>query len=471
MKTIIGLVLAATVCSSAWAESTPEYIRQNAVQITKNIFPSSVLAAVSGQKVLFVGEMHGTNESPELTLGLVQLLSSARPSVLIGLEIPTDAQPEIDRFLQSGDEAILKQLPFFTNSIQDGRRSRAMAHLLSQLRIIHNVTVVCIDPQSQVAGPAPTDRDLEMAKNLRLAMGRFKPDVTVTLTGNCHSKLTTQSACNPSMNPMAYDLLTLSPDLNVKNTLSLDIRYESASAWVSMNDFEGVHWFQDAPTIYSEALSWNSYFLIEPTMTTTGYNAALFVRKLSYSLPLDSAYPDQSVPLFAQVCCIPQSELQQLMGSSYRDFDQNLPDGGWRKYQRLGCYEAAFNLLNQYQASHSSELTPAQVRILSWHAGQVAGFENDYFDARKNFVSSFDLNEPANATLFWNDYVFASIAFLDHDVETLKAHRDRIAREPLTNGKQPNLNVVDNLTRYFNMPYGVAYSSGNQPQPALACGN
>jgi hypothetical protein len=107
--------------------------------------------------------------------------------------------------------------------------------------------------------------------------------------------------------------------------------------------------------------------------------------------------------------------------------------------------------------------------ILTWHAGQIYGFDEKYAKARERFVGSLNPKEPSDSMVLWNDYAFASIAFLDRDLETLQAHRNRIARGPDFNGKKANLAVVDHLIQFFDKPYGFAYSGGNTPPSPRKC--
>jgi hypothetical protein len=86
-------------------------------------------------------------------------------------------------------------------------------------------------------------------------------------------------------------------------------------------------------------------------------------------------------------------------------------------------------------------------------------FENDYPLAKERFQHSFDPEEPSNTPVLWNDYVSATLAFLNKDIEKLRHHRDRIANGPEWNGSKGNLDVVDGLIKCFDKPYAVAYSS------------
>ena len=174
-----------------------------------------------------------------------------------------------------------------------------------------------------------------------------------------------------------------------------------------------------------------------------------------------SALADASNP-----CCISQQEREHLLALPYTEFDQD-QHGGWRKLgQDFACYDLAAQLLERYREENSKKLKPGQIGILSWHAGQLYGFDGQFDKARTRFVASYNLEEPKDVDLLWNDYVIASIAFLDHDLETLKAHRNRIARAP---GYKPNLSFVDNLLKYFDSPYGVAYSGGQEGLKPQRC--
>jgi hypothetical protein len=189
------------------------------------------------------------------------------------------------------------------------------------------------------------------------------------------------------------------------------------------------------------------------------------------TLTISSAAAFAETDVFpADTCCISADETAALMKLPYRDFDQNMPLGGWRKYGSIGCNKTAAVLLEQYMALRKPDLKASELSVITWHAGQLHGFDGNYSKARVDFVASLNPNEPSDSPLLWNDYVFASIAFLDHDIETLRAHRNRIERGPEMDGRKPNLNIVDNLIQFFDRPYGIAYSGGRIPLAPPECG-
>jgi hypothetical protein len=154
-------------------------------------------------------------------------------------------------------------------------------------------------------------------------------------------------------------------------------------------------------------------------------------------------------------CSISQVEHDKLMKLSFDGFDQTMGEG-WRKYSNQGCKKEAASLLDEYFEIHQAELEDWQKRVNRWHAGQVYAAMDEYKTARERFVVSYDPDEAEDPEFPWNDYVDATIAFLDGDREKLQKHRDRIAA---TEGQQ-NLHVVDSLLEFFGEPYSVAAFGG-----------
>lgn len=151
------------------------------------------------------------------------------------------------------------------------------------------------------------------------------------------------------------------------------------------------------------------------------------------------------------VCPVSDAERDKLMELSFDGFDQTMGEG-WRKYSDRGCKSEATSLLEDYFEIHHAELEGWQKRINRWHAGQIYASMDNYETARERFLVSYDADEAEHPEFPWNDYVDATIAFIDGDREKLQKHRDRIAA---TEGQQ-NLNVVDNLLEFFGEPYSVA---------------
>lgn len=162
-------------------------------------------------------------------------------------------------------------------------------------------------------------------------------------------------------------------------------------------------------------------------------------------------------PAFSASCNISIIEEEKLLSMDYDSLDQS--ETGWRKYAKLACYDEMGVLIDKYLDKNRNILSDWQVIGVTWHAGQMYAFGNDYEMAEHRFIHSINPSEPDNTPILWNDYVYATIAFLNKDLTELKFRRNKIADGPILNGKKPNLDVVDNLILYFGQPYSVAYSS------------
>lgn len=162
---------------------------------------------------------------------------------------------------------------------------------------------------------------------------------------------------------------------------------------------------------------------------------------------------------FAGVCSLSGNDENALLSTPFDGFDQ--AENGWRKFAESGCYHETGILIEKYIEQHKSDLVNWQRIALTWHTGQMYAFNNEYQIAKKMFEDSINLNpqETEISPILWNEYVNATIAFLDKDMPNLKMYRERIANGPMLNGKKANLDVVDHLIKYFNEPYSRAYRS------------
>lgn len=159
--------------------------------------------------------------------------------------------------------------------------------------------------------------------------------------------------------------------------------------------------------------------------------------------------------VFSANCNISSAEEEKLLSMSYDVFDQS--QYGWRQYAKEGCYYQAGVLIDNYLDKNKTILTDWQIIGVTWHAGQMYAFNNEYEIAKIRFENSINPNEPEDTPILWNDYVYATMAFLNNDMPKLKLYRDKIVNGPIFNGKKLNLDVVENLIQYFGQPYSVAY--------------
>jgi hypothetical protein len=146
----------------------------------------------AGVHWVFIGEYHGSNETPAAFRDLVCNAIALGKHVTVALERPTSEQAAIDNMLTSKDLAAaqgsLLRLPRWKEGM-DGLASEAMLRLLVSLRELRklqpDLKVVAFD--APYTGTAPGARDEALGHAL-LLLGPAKPnDLVLILTGNLHA--------------------------------------------------------------------------------------------------------------------------------------------------------------------------------------------------------------------------------------------------------------------------------------------
>lgn len=143
----------------------------------------------TSEKVVVLGEYHGSNEVPELFLQVVcdGLERKGSASVGVALELPTRFNEQY--FSRVDQPAALKNeiaADEFWNEFGDGRHSGAMLKLVWKLIDLSSLT----DGRLRIVAFEQPDLDVSAARGLvELAM---QPDVgsVLVLTGNAHARLT-----------------------------------------------------------------------------------------------------------------------------------------------------------------------------------------------------------------------------------------------------------------------------------------
>lgn len=190
---------------------------------------------------------------------------------------------------------------------------------------------------------------------------------------------------------------------------------------------------------------------------------------------------DMQVQEESQDQCLNQSERERLLNLDEKAFDQDTSGGGWRAIaSKTGCEIAAADLIRDYRERHGLKKT-----IIFWHEGQMRAVGNDYTAAIRLFEKS---RKPKDQNVAgWNEYVDASIAFLEKDKLALLQARKALSEvevspgfdvkdgvfeipnssgEPVKMRWPPNIDVVDGLIKCFEKSYRDAYGNAAcTPEP------
>jgi hypothetical protein len=195
---------------------------------------AATLWAKRGTRWVIVGEMHGTNETPDAFTNLVCLAAQSRGPVTIAIEYPADMQPVLDAWLASdgGDAARAALLagPFWRRSTQDGRTSVAFLRMLDRLRMMHRAGTVrsvrAFCPPND--GPVVSDYNAAMADRLT-TIADAAPGIVMVLVGNYHAINHVMTTPQGSIRPAA----SLLP---ANKKVSVDIVGAGGSMWACQMD-------------------------------------------------------------------------------------------------------------------------------------------------------------------------------------------------------------------------------------------
>lgn len=150
-----------------------------------------------------------------------------------------------------------------------------------------------------------------------------------------------------------------------------------------------------------------------------------------------------------------QQHLTTDLDMSYKDFDQT-NNSGMRVLGNAGCHKETADLIEAY-----IEKNKAKQNSLRWHIAQqraMAG-ENELaiISAKKSLLEKENFSiQP----LRWNEYVLATIAFLEGNKQALLIHRNKVAEgKDVYFGNRINLRILDGLIKNFGKSYSFATSN------------
>ena len=144
--------------------------------------------------------------------------------------------------------------------------------------------------------------------------------------------------------------------------------------------------------------------------------------------------------------------LQTDLNLSYKEFDQT-EGKGMRALAYAGCAKEAADLIVAYIKKND-----AKQSSLFWHVAQQRASDGENAEAiryaRQSLAKEEDLSKRP---LRWNDYVLATIAFLEKDKEKFLQHRENVAQgKDLHFGNAMNLKLLDGLLKNFDKNYKQA---------------
>jgi hypothetical protein len=178
----------------------------------------------------------------------------------------------------------------------------------------------------------------------------------------------------------------------------------------------------------------------------------ILLSALLFTLPASHSFASNS-------CIVTNEKVKEYLAQDFNLFDQTL-GAGHRELGLKECYVEEANIIDVYHLHHQDMLETWQSRVLYFHAGQsyAQSDASFYSVAIKRFEKSFNPEQPQDSDLAWNEYVHATVAFLQKDMKRLVSWRDKAAQGRQTDGNKINLRVIDAMIQCFDKPYRVVYS-------------
>ncbi|MDJ0793086.1 MAG: hypothetical protein QNI98_02495 [Woeseiaceae bacterium] len=160
-----------------------------------------------------------------------------------------------------------------------------------------------------------------------------------------------------------------------------------------------------------------------------------------------------------------QFDREAMMAMDFHTFDQTF-GSGWRMVADIsGCTLVAADLIRDYIDLHSPN-----ERIIVFHEAQMRAKGGQTARAIELFRQT-RVAEGQRSFFGWNQYVDATIAFLERDKNALQDARESLASlpkpsnfravdrdgNPVEMSWPPNLHVVDGFLECFEETYATAY--------------
>jgi hypothetical protein len=240
-------------------------------------------------RMLFLGEMHGTEETPALVEQVVghwtreKSQQGKQVKIIVALEYPQSDAAALASYLASdgGPKAAgqLMAAAFWRRPFQDGRSSHGMFALIESMRLRiragDDIQVAPFD-QTEAQASAKGSRDLDMANNLRAVLAAHPTARVIALMGNFHARKQDGASWNPGYRFMAGHLKDLSP-------FSVNVDARQGAYWACFGptpaDCKVVPFGHDASKHKALGLQRDA------DTKAVGYDLALMLDQFSPSLP------------------------------------------------------------------------------------------------------------------------------------------------------------------------------------------
>ncbi len=163
---------------------------------------SDLVRDATPNHILFIGERHGTRETPAVVACLAERFLASGERIMLAFEFPAELETSLQNYYNAPSETpqlwILNNWFWRDSFYQDGRRSRAMLALLRQAwkwkkagqkLSVHTIDIFYDPAMRNAAGVSVNNRNAFMAARLKTLIEKDKPDRVIVLVGRGHARI------------------------------------------------------------------------------------------------------------------------------------------------------------------------------------------------------------------------------------------------------------------------------------------
>lgn len=274
MKQLLLLLTLSFTFRAATGQDIGSSLNAKAVKIDSlDQLDNKVYDLLQNNKLIMIGEMHGTNEPATFVQGLADLFTRNGDSVQVGFEIPRE---QMTSFLNLGTDSSITHSDFFTKTSSDGRASVAWASTISVVSRNPKVIIFFYDlntGESHTMG----DRDSLMYVNIKKQMIEHPSWTTITLSGNIHNMRLPYKEQNKMGAYLANDT-----DLRISDKCCvLNHMYQRGTMLNNIGNGLELRHIDNIDSYFAQLLDCDNYLYLFPSSPENSYDGIFFTRTVT----------------------------------------------------------------------------------------------------------------------------------------------------------------------------------------------
>jgi hypothetical protein len=273
-KFLLILLTTTITYLSASGQDLASLLKNNAIKIDKlDSLNNKIYDLLHHNKLIMIGEMHGTNEPAKFVKGLTELFTANGDSVQVGFEIPSEL---MTTFLKLKTDSSIYRSDFFSNNSSDGRASLAWALTILNLNKNPKVKIFFYDINSGEAKNIE-DRDSLMYVKIKKQIIKYPTWTTITLSGNIHNMRLPYKQKNKTGSYLVNDA-----DLNISGKFcSINHNYQSGTMLNNIGKGLELRQVGNINSDYAKLVDYDNYLFLFPINETNAYDGIFFTRTVS----------------------------------------------------------------------------------------------------------------------------------------------------------------------------------------------